>query len=57
MDGFITEKCLDEVRRVLDDEEYCREMVDHNYEVAKRCFSYNRVETQLRAILATIQGG
>ena len=51
MDGYITEKTVEEARRVLADEHYRREMVDHNYEIAKKYFSYQRAESELRSIL------
>ena len=52
MDGFLTDNVVNEVRRVLLDEESRRQMVDHNYETAAQFFSYHRVEQELRAILA-----
>jgi glycosyltransferase involved in cell wall biosynthesis len=55
MDGFITDDILEEVRRVLTDDDYRQEMVDHNYQIAKRHFSYVRLENELRAILSSPQ--
>jgi glycosyltransferase involved in cell wall biosynthesis len=51
MDGFITEKTIEEARRVLTEKQYRQEMVDHNYAVAKKYFSYQRAESELRSIL------
>lgn len=52
MDGFLTDEVITHVRRVLEDEAYRTEMVEHNFKVAERFFSYSRVEAELRAILA-----
>ncbi len=52
MDGFLTEETVEEVRRVMNDPGYCAQMTDHNYEVARRFFSYRRVEDELLALLA-----
>lgn len=54
MDGFITDDVVQTVRRLLDDEDFRRQTVDHNYQIAKQHFSYDRAETELRAILARI---
>jgi len=52
MDGFLTDDVVGQVRRVLQDKEHTAEMVDHNYNVGQRFFSYRRVEGELRSILA-----
>ena len=51
MDGFLSNDVVEEVRRVLHDEKYRQKMVEHNYEVGRRFFSYERVETELHSIL------
>ncbi len=52
LDGFLTDDVVEEVRQVLTDKTRREQMVEHNYQVAYRYFSYDRVETELRAILA-----
>ena len=52
LSGFVTDEVVESVRRVLHDEQFRRQMVDHNYQIAKQFFSYDRVETELRAILS-----
>lgn len=47
MDGYISEETLNEVRRVLTDRRYREEMVEHNYEVARRHYSYSVLEKML----------
>ncbi len=51
MDGFLLEEVVQQVRHVLQDEEYRRRMVEHNYEVAQQHFSYRRLEQELTMIL------
>ncbi len=50
-DGFLTDEVVEEVRRVLDDEKYRRAMVDHNYRIGRRFFSYDVVEQELLSML------
>jgi mannosylglucosylglycerate synthase len=56
IDGFITRKVLDEVRRLLEDRDYQREVVDHNYEIARRFFSYNVARRKLGILIANVLG-
>ncbi len=51
MDGYLTEETVAEVRHVLDDPDYRRELVEQNYEVGKRFFSYDVVRDELRSML------
>jgi glycosyltransferase involved in cell wall biosynthesis len=50
-DGFPTDETVDEIHKVLGDAAYRKEMVDHNYEVASRFFSYEVLEEELRLII------
>ena len=52
MDGFLTDKVVDQVRLVLRDEDRRQRMVEHNYNVAKRFFSYHRAEAELLSIIS-----
>jgi glycosyltransferase involved in cell wall biosynthesis len=52
MDGFLTDDVIAAVRRVLEDADHRQRLVEHNYEVARRFFSYARLEAELRAMLA-----
>ena len=56
MDGFLTKGVAQQVRRVIDDERYRQEMVDHNYELAKNFFSYSVLRRKLRAIICNFVG-
>lgn len=54
--GFVTNKNLDEVNRVLWDPDYRTEMVDYNYEIARRFYSYSTVRDGLRSSIANLLG-
>ncbi|MCA9071045.1 MAG: glycosyltransferase family 4 protein, partial [Planctomycetaceae bacterium] len=56
MDGFLTKGVADKVRRVLEDEAYREQMVERNYELATRFFSYAVVRRKLRAIVCNFTG-
>ncbi len=47
-EGFLREETVAEVRKVLEDETYRREMVEHNYKIASRFFGYHVVEDEIR---------
>ena len=61
MDGFLSKKTVQSVIEILESPERREKMVDYNYKVAARHFSYSVLRTRLNAILNyfygnTIQG-
>lgn len=56
IDGFITRQVTDQVKRLLSDEAYNREVVEHNFEVANRFYSYSVLRRSLRTVLTTLTG-
>ena len=56
MDGYLTRDVVSEVECVLSDDDYRREMVDHNYELGKAYFSYSVLRRKLRALIANATG-
>ncbi len=56
MDGFITRAVVEHVRRILEDEQYRRDMVSHNYQVARRYYSYTVLRRSLRSLIAGLTG-
>jgi glycosyltransferase involved in cell wall biosynthesis len=44
IDGYVTDKAVEQTKQVLDNPELCQEMVDHDYELAKKYFSYTVLE-------------
>jgi len=56
MDGLLTRSVSEQVKRVLEDEQFRRKMVDHNYELALKFFSYSVLRRKLRAIVCNFVG-
>jgi len=56
MNGFLTRSVLEQVRRVIGDEEYREEMVDYNYELGKAFFSYSVLRRKLRSLITNFTG-
>ncbi len=48
IDGYVTDKAVEQTKQVLDNPKLCKEMVDHDYELAKKYFSYTVLELILR---------
>ncbi len=56
MNGFLTRHVLDQVRRVIADDEYRTEMVERNYELGKKFFSYSVLRRKLRTLITSFTG-
>ncbi|RMF85656.1 MAG: glycosyltransferase, partial [Nitrospinota bacterium] len=56
MDGFLTRQVVEEVRRLLEDRDYRQKIVDHNYAVASRFYSYGVLRRKLCALIANVKG-
>ncbi|MEL7500210.1 MAG: glycosyltransferase family 4 protein [Planctomycetota bacterium] len=56
MDGLLTRNVIEHVRKVIGDDEYRQKMVDHNFELGKRFFSYSVLKRQLRTLVTNITG-
>ena len=54
--GFPTRGVVEEVRRLLEDKDYRREVVDHNYQTAHRYYSYANLRRKLHALIANVRG-
>jgi glycosyltransferase involved in cell wall biosynthesis len=48
IDGYVTDKAVELTRQVLDNTQLRQEMVDHDYELAKKYFSYTVLQQALR---------
>ncbi len=55
-DGFISEATLHQVRQILLDEALAAEWAEHNYQLAKRYFSYSVLRLRLSGLLADCFG-
>ena len=56
MDGYLTKEVIDQVRRVIADDDYREAMVDHNFELGKSFYSYGVLRRKLRALVTNITG-
>lgn len=56
MDGMVTNKVVNDVRRILEDDTYRKEMVEHNYRVARKFYSYTVLRRSLRTLLTSLTG-
>jgi glycosyltransferase involved in cell wall biosynthesis len=51
IDGYVTDNAVEQTKQVLDNPDLCKEMVDHDYALAKKYFSYTVLERNLRHYL------
>ena len=56
MDGFITTSVVEEVRRLLEDQIYRKHVVDHNFDLARRYYSYDVLRNSLHALVTHVRG-
>ena len=56
MSGYLTKDIVDQVRWLLEDSDYCRDVVEHNHEVATRFYSYSVLRRHLRTLITNITG-
>jgi glycosyltransferase involved in cell wall biosynthesis len=49
--GYVTPAAVEETRRVLSDPERCRQMVEHNYELGRRYFSYSYLKRRIQHVV------
>ncbi|MHC4870428.1 MAG: glycosyltransferase [Planctomycetota bacterium] len=56
IDGFVTRKVVDKVRKLIEDKEYRNEVTDHDYEIATRYYSYSVLRRKLRTLITNITG-
>ena len=52
MDGYVTRTVIQEARRLLQDPETAREMADHNYDLARRHYSYSVLRKKIDMLIA-----
>jgi glycosyltransferase involved in cell wall biosynthesis len=51
IDGYVTEDAVLKTRLILENQERRKAMVDRNYEIARRCFSYSVLRQKLRPLI------
>ncbi|MBN2212552.1 MAG: glycosyltransferase family 4 protein [Sedimentisphaerales bacterium] len=50
MDGYVKRSVVEEVRRVLEDKAYREEIVEHNFALGRKYYSYEVLERRLRSL-------
>ena len=48
IDGYVTDRAVEQTKQILDNPEMRQEMVDHDYELAKKYFSYSVLHQNLK---------
>ncbi|MBU1909240.1 MAG: glycosyltransferase family 4 protein [Verrucomicrobia bacterium] len=56
MEGYLTREIVAEVRHILEDSAYRRDMVEHNYQVALRHYSFAVLRRRLRTLIINVRG-
>ncbi|MCA9238800.1 MAG: glycosyltransferase family 4 protein [Planctomycetales bacterium] len=56
MNGFMTRDVVSQVRKVIEDPLYREEMVNHNFQLGLRFFSYAVLKRKLRALVTNVTG-
>jgi hypothetical protein len=56
IDGYVSADAVRKTRKVLTDEEFRTEMVQHNYETAKKYFSYSVLNKKLKNLISDCTG-
>ena len=54
LDGYVNTKAIEQANTVLKDEMYRRHMVEHNYSVANRFYSYAVLEQKLSGVIQSV---
>ena len=53
IDGYVTSDAVEKAKVVLDNQEFRRQMVEHNYELGLKYFSYGVLNRGLRDFLSS----
>lgn len=56
LNGYVTEKSIQQTREIIQNPELCREMVDHNYMLATQYYSYSVLRHKLHNLLLDCAG-
>jgi len=55
--GYVTDKAVRQTRQIMENPDLREEIVDHNYELAKKYYSYSMLEQKLKNLIADSFGG
>jgi glycosyltransferase involved in cell wall biosynthesis len=56
MDGFVTSSLIKIVDKIMNDKSFCKDMVEHNYEVANQFYGYDVLKRSLQTHLTSLFG-
>lgn len=56
IEGYLSPEIINEVRHIIEDSDYRRAMVEHNYDIARRYYSYAILRRSLRTLIANVRG-
>jgi len=56
MEGFVTHRVVEEVKRLLEDKEYREQITDHNFRTAARFYSFGVLRRRLRVLISNVTG-
>jgi len=56
MNGYLTRDVVTQVRNLMEDDAYREEVVEHNFALSKRFFSYSVLRRKLRALVTNFTG-
>jgi glycosyltransferase involved in cell wall biosynthesis len=56
MDGYVSRQVVAEVRHLLENKDYRRELVEHNFRVGLRYYGYSVLQRSLHTLLTSIRG-
>ncbi|MBT8352302.1 MAG: glycosyltransferase, partial [Deltaproteobacteria bacterium] len=51
IDGYVTEKAVEQTRQILENPELCQRMVEKNYDIATGYYSYRVLRKKLKALI------
>ena len=51
-DGYVTQAAVEETKKILEDSSLCQEIVEHNYKIAEKFFSFSVLRERLKAYLS-----
>jgi len=55
LDGFVSSRVIEQIKKVLSDKNRRQAMVEHNYQIAKRYFSYEVLEEKLMHLIRAFE--
>jgi glycosyltransferase involved in cell wall biosynthesis len=55
LDGFVSSRVIDQIHTVLDDEDRQQAMVEHNFQIGRRYFSYEVLEEKLMHLIRSFE--